>query len=196
MIVGMLTVLLPCGFTITTEGLAVASGDPIRGGLMMGAFAMGTLPILLVIGLSSGKLLEKSHWSDLFLKTAGILVIALAIYNVNNQMNVLGTYPPTLRRSDVLKDVTTELQTIRMEVNSRGYEPNYFQVKAGGKIRWEITDTGTSGCTNAIIARQLFAGEIRLTPGETSIKEFTIEKPGSYRFSCWMGMATGIIEAI
>jgi len=63
-------------------------------------------------------------------------------------------------------------------------------------VRWEITDTGTSGCTNAIIARNLFAGQVALTPGETSVKEFTPTKTGQFRFSCWMGMVTGIIEVV
>ncbi len=67
-------------------------------------------------------------------------------------------------------------------------------VKAGVPVRWEIQDTGTSGCTNAVISRNLFDGEIALTPGQTSIKEFTPAKAGKYRFSCWMGMISGTIE--
>jgi len=78
----------------------------------------------------------------------------------------------------------------------RGYKPRYFTVRVGVPVRWEITDTGTSGCTNAIIARDLFSGQIPLTPGQTAVKEFTIEKPGKYKFSCWMGMVTGTIEAV
>jgi plastocyanin domain-containing protein len=60
----------------------------------------------------------------------------------------------------------------------------------------EITDKGTSGCTNAVISKNLFDGEIPLTPGQTSIKEFTPTQPGKYKFSCWMGMISGIIEVV
>ena len=63
-------------------------------------------------------------------------------------------------------------------------------------VRWEITDKGTSGCTNAIISKGLFNEEISLVPGETSVKEFTPGKPGKYKFSCWMGMISGIIEVV
>ncbi|KKP72257.1 MAG: hypothetical protein UR65_C0018G0007 [Candidatus Moranbacteria bacterium GW2011_GWE2_35_164] len=51
-------------------------------------------------------------------------------------------------------------------------------------------------CTNAIIAKSLFEGEIALTVGKTSIQEFTPKKAGKYKFSCWMGMVTGTIEVV
>ena len=83
-----------------------------------------------------------------------------------------------------------------MEAASSGYQPNYFKVKTGIPVRWEIKDTGTNGCTSAVISRSLFDGEISLTPGEISVKEFTSIKPGRYKFSCWMGMVSGTIEVI
>ncbi|KKQ92325.1 MAG: Heavy metal transport/detoxification protein [Candidatus Shapirobacteria bacterium GW2011_GWE1_38_92] len=83
-----------------------------------------------------------------------------------------------------------------MEANARGYFPANLTVRAGVPVRWEITDTGTSGCTNAIISRALFTGQIDLTPGQTSVKDFTVSQPGNYRFSCWMGMVTGTIQAV
>ena len=83
-----------------------------------------------------------------------------------------------------------------MEASSTGYNPNYFKVRVNVPVRWEITDTGTSGCTNAVISNNLFSGAIQLTPGKVSIKEFTPTKVGKYKFSCWMGMITGIIEVV
>ena len=88
-------------------------------------------------------------------------------------------------------------QVIKMDASSSGYSPDYFKVKAGIPVRWEITDRGTSGCTNAIISRTLFDGPINLVPGTTSVKEFTPPTtPGTYRFSCWMGMINGTIEVV
>ena len=83
-----------------------------------------------------------------------------------------------------------------MEASASGYSPDSFTVKAGQPVLWEIKDTGTSGCTNAIISDTLFDGQISLTPGTTTTKEFTPTKPGRYRFSCWMGMVTGVIEVV
>lgn len=196
-LLGGLTFFLPCGFTLTAQSLALLSGNSLQGGLIMLSFALGTLPMLLLIGFSSSKLFQNPHLSAQFSKVAGILVLFFAFYNLNSQFNRLGL--PSL--SDLgykaaAVPVTGEKQLLKMEASAQGYKPNYFQVKANQPVRWEITDTGTSGCTNAIISRELFEGEIRLTPGQTSIKEFTPAKTGRYKFSCWMGMVTGIIEVV
>ncbi|OIP86746.1 hypothetical protein AUK05_02850 [Candidatus Shapirobacteria bacterium CG2_30_35_20] len=76
----------------------------------------------------------------------------------------------------------------------RGYTSSTFTIKAGLPVRWEITDRGTAGCTNAVISRSLFQGQINLVPGTTSVREFTA--PTTYRFSCWMGMISSTIEVV
>jgi len=204
-LMGFLTFFLPCGFTITAESLALISGSAVQGLLIMLAFVLGTLPTLLFLGFSSVKFSQKPHLSNKFLKIAGILVLFFAFFNINNQLNVLGA--PSL--SDLNKNSIQVVnnnqndsslidgkQVLKMEASSSGYQPSYFKVKAGIPVRWEIVDKGTSGCTNAVISKDLFDGAIPLTPGQTSIKEFTPEKPGKYKFSCWMGMISGIIEVV
>jgi sulfite exporter TauE/SafE/copper chaperone CopZ len=201
-LMGAATIILPCGFTITAEGLALLSSNPLQGFLIMLAFVLGTTPILFSIGFSSIKFLSKPNFAEKFSKVAGFLVLFFALFNINTQMNILGFVMPNFNTSssainqNELPQIIKGVQILKMNASARGYSPNYLKVKTGIPIRWEITDTGTSGCTNAIISKSLFSGEIRLTPGETSIKEFTISKPGKYKFSCWMGMVTGTIEAI
>lgn len=207
-LMGALTFFLPCGFTMTAQGLALISGGAVQGALIMLFFALGTLPALLAIGLSAVKFSQKPHLANKFLKVAGILVLFFALFNINTQLNVLGfpsfsdiKFNPSNQSSisnneEGLPPIINGKQVIKMDALNYGYKPNYFKVKAGIPVRWEITDKGTSGCTNAIISKSLFEGEIPLTPGQTSIKEFTPEKPGKYKFSCWMGMVSGIIEVI
>jgi len=212
-LMGAFTFFLPCGFTITAQGLALISGSAIQGGLIMLLFALGTLPMLLFVGLSSVKFSQKSHLSNRFLKVAGILVLFFALYNINFQLNVLGissfsdlgigssqssnaTKNNLLQSEEGLPQIVDGKQILKMNALAYGYSPNYFKVKVGAPVRWEISDKGTSGCTNAIISRGLFDGEIPLTPGQTSVKEFTPIKPGKYKFSCWMGMVSGIIEVV
>ncbi|MFA4891604.1 MAG: sulfite exporter TauE/SafE family protein [Candidatus Gracilibacteria bacterium] len=202
-LMGAFTFFLPCGFTITAQGLALISGSAVQGALIMLLFALGTLPMLLIIGLSSVKFSQKTHLFNKFLKVAGWIVLFFALYNMNSQFNVLGL--PSL--SDLSINSTSLVtgdaefppivdgkQILKMDASSSGYSPDYLKVKAGIPVRWEITDTGTGGCTSAIILGSLFDGEIALTPGKVSVKEFTPQKPGKYKFSCWMGMVSGVIE--
>ncbi|MEK7541008.1 MAG: sulfite exporter TauE/SafE family protein [Patescibacteria group bacterium] len=208
-IMGAATFFLPCGFTITAQGLALLSGSWLQGSLIMLFFALGTAPMLLFIGLSSVRFSSKPHLAEKFSKVAGFLVLFFALFNINSQMNVLGyislnnVFSSNQNQSQTavideknLPLIVDGKQVVKMNASSSGYSPNYIKVRAGIPVRWEVTDTGTSGCTNAIISNSLFQGSIDLTPGQVSIKEFTPTKPGKYKFSCWMGMVTGIIEVV
>jgi len=208
-LMGAMTFFLPCGFTITAQGLALLSGSIFQGSLMMLAFALGTVPMLVFIGLSSVKFSAKLHTAEKFSKIAGFLVLFFALFNLNAQMNVLGftgfgnlfagngsQVQSVSSDAKDLPPVVDGKQVVKMDASASGYTPNYLKVKAGIPVRWEITDTGTSGCTNAVISKRLFDGSINLTPGQVSVKEFTPPKPGKYRFSCWMGMVSGIIEVV
>lgn len=215
-LMGAFTFLLPCGFTLTAQGLALVSGSAIQGGLIMFLFALGTLPMLLGIGISSVKFCQKANLSKKFMQVAATLVLFFALYNINAQLNVLGFFSandlkinsstntniesknttPTKENANKSSELINGKQVIKMNASASGYSPNNFKVKVGIPVRWEITDKGTSGCTNAVISKSLFDGEIALTLGETSIKEFTPQKVGKYKFSCWMGMVSGTIEVI
>jgi sulfite exporter TauE/SafE/copper chaperone CopZ len=203
--IGALTILLPCGFTLTAEGAAMLSGSALRGALIMMMFVLGTMPVLLAIGITSAKLHEKPARAKIFSTIAGVVVLFFAMYNISNQLNVLGVgYTPSnlsaqtanIAQDKDLPPIVNGKQIVKMNASAQGYSPNYIKVRAGIPVRWEITDTGTSGCTNAIISFKLFKDQIPLTPGETSVKEFMPKTPGKYKFSCWMGMISGVIEVV
>jgi len=206
-LMGALTFFLPCGFTLTAQSLALLSGDFLKASLIMLSFALGTTPGLLAIGFSSVKFLDKKHLANSFSKAAGILVLFFALYNLNSQLNVLGfpnvsefknslSNKENINQKD-LPPIVDGKQVIKMKALAYGYEPYYFKVRAGVPVRWEIENISASGCTNEIISRDLFEGSIPLEINKTSVKEFVPpEKPGKYRFSCWMGMVSGIIEVV
>src|SRR3989339_1280202 len=206
-IMGALTFFLPCGFTITAQSLALLSGNVFQGALIMGAFALGTVPSLLFIGLSSVKFSSKPHLAERFSKVAGFLVIFFALFNISYQANVLGFtgFSNIVGQSQTqnvvdekdLPPIVGGKQVIKMTAYSSKDVPNYFKVRVGVPVRWEITaDSSAGGCNSSIISGSLFSGAIPLTPGQISIKEFTPQKTGKFRFSCQMGMISGIIEVV
>ncbi|MFA6518168.1 MAG: sulfite exporter TauE/SafE family protein [Candidatus Shapirobacteria bacterium] len=199
-LIGALTFFLPCGFTLTSQSLALASGSFVTGALIMGFFALGTAIPLFLIGYSGSKFSSKPSVSQV----VGLLVIAFAFFNLSSQLKVLGFSPQINLGSNIqnlgsnkgLPPIVNGVQVLKMSASSRGYSPSRLKVRANVPVRWEITDTGTGGCTNAVIARQLFDGPVNLVPGTTSVREFSVTKPGVYNFSCWMGMVSGTLEAI
>lgn len=54
--IGAATFLLPCGFTQSMQIMAVGTGNFFSGGLLMFMFALGTLPVLFILGITAGKL--------------------------------------------------------------------------------------------------------------------------------------------
>jgi len=73
-------------YTLTTGGF-------LQGGLTMFAFAFGTLPILALISFSSFSI-QKSSKAGVFFKTAGLIVIMFALFNLINSLVVIGIIPP------------------------------------------------------------------------------------------------------
>jgi hypothetical protein len=74
------------------------------------------------------------------------------------------------------------------------YEP--IVVVAGIPVRWTIDAPPGSinGCNNRMIVRE-YGIELRFEEGANVI-EFTPDKPGVFRYSCWMGMIRSSITAL
>lgn len=88
-IMGVITFFLPCGFTQSMQIYTLSTGDFWIGALTMFFFALGTLPVLLVLGLTSVSFQNKP-WAGIFFKTAGIVVISFGLINLLNAFVVRG----------------------------------------------------------------------------------------------------------
>lgn len=92
-LVGMATFFLPCGFTQSMQLYALSTGSFMQGGLTMLSFALGTFPVLALISFSSLSI-QKISRSGVFFKTAGLLVILFAIFNILNALVAIGWLRP------------------------------------------------------------------------------------------------------
>jgi len=92
-LVGIATFFLPCGFTQSMQIYVLTTGSFATGAIIMGAFALGTLPVLALLSFSSLSVHTKAQ-SGVFFKTAGLVVIFFGIFNVINVLVAAGTIPP------------------------------------------------------------------------------------------------------
>lgn len=92
-LVGIATFFLPCGFTQSMQLYTLSTGNFITGGLTMLAFALGTLPVLALISFSSFSI-QNSSKAGIFFKTAGLIVIMFALFNLITSLVVIGVIPP------------------------------------------------------------------------------------------------------
>lgn len=211
-IVGFFTFLLPCGFTLAAEGLAVLSGNPLKGSLIMLAFALGTTLPLLAIGLSSAKLIASPKTSQKFLKAAGILIIFFVAYNLNFQFGItryLGSFQANGQNNITdnsgneqnngnsgQSNQNQDAQVIKTVYrNGADISPSQFTVKAGKPVRFEVDvqDDGY-GCMGTIMVPGLWDKPLSLKKGKLLVMEFTPQKPGNYQITCAMGVPRGTIE--
>jgi sulfite exporter TauE/SafE len=93
LIVGVATFFLPCGFTQAMQFYSLTTGGFLVGGLTMLAFALGTLPVLALIGFSSFSIKNNAK-AGIFFKSAGLIVILFALFNIINSLVVIGLISP------------------------------------------------------------------------------------------------------
>src|SRR3989339_423069 len=193
MVTGALTFFLPCGFTQAMQLYAVSTGSFWQGMTIMGLFALGTAPGLLGVGgLSS---FFKGRKARLFFMAAGLAVIMLGWYNLNNGRELLGG-ASVKNNSAIVAPANGTVQEVRMTQNNNGYTPDTFTVVKGRPVKWIINSTSQYSCAASIVMRK-FGINQGLNAGENIIN-FTPTEVGTIPFSCSMGMYRGkfiVVEA-
>ena len=93
LIIGFATFFLPCGFTQSMQVSALGSGSFTSGLLIMLAFALGTLPMLVLLSFGSASFAHGKH-APLFFKSAGVVVIGLGLFALFAGLAGLGIINP------------------------------------------------------------------------------------------------------
>lgn len=201
-IVGALTFFLPCGFTQAMQVYAISRGGFFEGAIIMSLFALGTAPG--IFGIGSLAATVKKSGRNLFFRTAGIAIILFAIFNISNSYKLLNTSQISLGalfkqeekspKISVDPNVVIEdgVQIVRMTEYNRGYKPNSFKIKKDVPVRWIINAEAPYSCAAALIVPKLKIQKF-LEAGENII-EFTPTESGPLKFSCSMGMYTGVFN--
>lgn len=193
-LLGVATFFLPCGFTQAVQLFVVTQGSFMLGFMSMGAFAIGTAPGLLGIGGITA--FAKGNFRNFFFKIAGIIVIALGIFNFQSGA-ALVKLGPVVQKDDATPKSGTDtasgdVQVVRITQKGNGYFPAQVNVKRGQKVKLIVDSQESYSCAASLV---IPAEGIRTTlkPGE-NVFEFTPEKSGNIPFSCSMGMYRGVIN--
>jgi sulfite exporter TauE/SafE/copper chaperone CopZ len=193
-VLGAATFFLPCGFTQSMQLYALSIGSPAQAAMIMGVFALGTLPALLGLGA----LTSSMHGQNLKRMTyaVGVLVVALGLTNVSNAATLLGFsgFTWSSGKTEVSVALIDGKQLVTMEVTAFGYAPNVITVKKGIPVDWQIYGGEQLGCASTLVMRA-FNVQTAIRPGENQVA-FTPTKTGSYPFSCSMGMVKGTMVVI
>ncbi len=191
-LLGFITFFLPCGFTQSMQVFAITSGSFWKGALSLMFFALGTLPILLIVGITASWTRKKRF--RIFQKAMGILILIFAVATFKSGFALIGVNSSVVSSS--VEQGTTQTpppvsseQVVEMHVTYSGFEPAVLEIKKGVPVRWVIYGDQVTSCTSRIIVPSLNISKA-INFGENVIT-FTPQSDGVVNFSCWMGMVRG-----
>ncbi len=218
--------MIACGPLQAMYVMAAGTGSALEGAKMLFAFGVGTLPVLMSFGVLTTlvsaslthRLLRASGAIVVVLGAVMInrgLILTGSGYDLQAIVGALtsarkapprptsdATPSPSRAAEEELPardDPPTPpprpaFQTITMSVIRSGFSPNHFVLVKGVPVHWVIIGKQITSCNNRIVAPSLNL-EFDVKKGRQVI-EFTPEKTGVIRWSCWMGMLHGAFEVV
>lgn len=223
--VGILNGLMPCGPLQTMQLYALGTGSAITGALSMFIFSAGTVPLMLVFGLSATLLPRR--FVPIMVKASAVLVVFLGVVTSGRAASLAGiALPdlPTLTRgaypgnlslaragtsiipvSDSGISVSSGGGTIKaiiadgVQTVTTEFKNGYyvpFVVQAGIPVKWTIRVTADElNGCNNPVTIPSYGIRKELIPGDNLV-EFTPAKAGTIGYTCWMGMIRSKITVV
>lgn len=193
-ILGLLTVLIPCGITQGMMLLSVSSSSFWYGGLILGAFILGTTPVFFILGIASEKILAIKPLK--FFAVLTMFYLGFTAINsgqlLRGSVHTFQNYKAVILRSNP----ATEPQTnITIDVKNSGYKASANTLKVGVPVKLILITNKTAGCSRAFTIPEYNISKILPTTGTETI-EFTPTKLGRLTYTCSMGMYSGTFNVI
>lgn len=195
-LLGLLTVLLPCGVTLSVSLLAITSGSPVAGAAVMAGFVLGTMPLFAVLGFvlrQSTRVLQ----GRLSIVT-GVVVLAVAVFTFNSALTLGGWGLParpaaiTPASFQAVRSLPDGGQLVTLRVNESGYTPAAVVARPGVRTTLALETDGTGGCTRAFVIASRGVQEILPAKGRVTLDLGTPDA-GALKYTCGMGMYGGRI---
>jgi sulfite exporter TauE/SafE len=155
-LLGGLTIFLPCATTQAMEVLALSSGDPFYSAAIMFAFTLGTIPTFLAFGfiLSKGQTSFQKHFPLLL----GTFLLAMSLYTVNSGIGLSGSVYTSkfwqvasvfMRDNPRESHTTLKTQTTTINVSNNGYSPSNITLKKNIPTQLKLITTNVANCSRS-----------------------------------------------
>jgi sulfite exporter TauE/SafE len=189
-ILGLFTVLIPCGVTQAMMALAISSGKPITGALTLFFFVLGTVPVFFTLAYFATQIGEK--FKNVFYKIVALFLIILSIYTFFNGLRLTGVNISFKNLKTTQESVVgAEKQTVEIKLDNRlGYIPNSIKIKKNIPVELKVYANGAKTCVRVYVIPSLKVNEV-VPENEPLIINFTPKKTGKIPFTCSMGMYYG-----
>lgn len=203
LLLGLSTVLIPCGITQSMMILAIGSGSPFAGAMIMGVYTIGTAPVFYALGLATGKFMKHKA----FAISAAIVIAYLGLTAINTGQVLRGSVhtfqnyykavlnPASLEGSGKVAGTKNGVQDVTINVITGGYKSSAQTLKSGVPVELKLITKNTQGCSRAFTIPSINYSKVLPATGTETV-EFTPTEKGRLVYTCSMGMYTGYFDVI
>lgn len=192
-IIWALTFFLPCWFTQSMQVYAASSGSFITGALIMWAFALGTMPVLFLLGFGSSYFKNKDfHYAN---KAIWVMVVYFWIFMLAWFSNLVALNTPNTDKID-LENVSFEQKTVFHNGWSLAEKEIYLEAGKNYKLNIIPTKDG-SWCMSTLTIPGIDKTIHKVLVGKSIGIPIVNAKPGTYNIVCstmWMKQWEIIIQ--
>jgi uncharacterized protein len=219
---GALTILIPCGVTQSMMAVAVASGNPWTGAMIMFAFVLGASPTFMAVtwlATSLGSLFQKY-----FLRVVAVIVLFLGLWSINSGLVLVDAPISSAKIARSLQGLQGDRDAVvlpgratpansantsaaggseaaapaagvvQINVKNSGYSPDALVLPANQAIQVHLVTQKTTSCSRAFVIPALGVQELLPETGD-KVVNIPPQKAGTtVDFMCSMGMYTGVME--
>jgi len=202
-LLGLASILIPCGVTLSVEALALTSGSALGGAATMAVFVIGTSPLFAVLGYAARK--AATAWRGRLAVATGLALLVMGVITFNGGLEVAGSPLAASRLAAQFTSTSTGAntaaatsviadghQTVQINATSDGYSPSTTHARAGIPITLRVHSDDAQGCIRSFTVPDLNVQQILPASGDTEIELGTLQ-PGTLAYACGMGMYTGTI---
>ncbi len=187
-LIGILNGFVPCGPLQAMQIYALSTGSFIYGALSMFLFCLGTIPLMLGVGLLSNVITKKGR--NIMNKISMVLILVLSIAMINRGLlsfgiDVTDVFKPNY--DNYLKaEIKDGYQVVEFDLPYSGYVDFIVQEDIPLKIIINVKGGYLTGCNNSLLFKD-FNVKKDLKFGENII-EFIPTESGTFTYTCWMNM--------
>ncbi len=195
-VIGLLNGFVPCGPLQAMQVYALATGSALSGALSMFLFCLGTVPLMLFLGLFSNYL--NGSKKKILNKISVALIIMLSFAMLNRGLLSMGLDLGNVFKVDYsnynISEIKEDYQYIEINLTYDGYDDIVVQKDIPVKMKIIATKDTLTGCNNAVIINKYNIKQ-GLEIGDNII-EFTPKETGVFTYTCWMGMLKNNIVVV
>ncbi|MGG3987018.1 cupredoxin domain-containing protein [Bacillus smithii] len=140
---------------------------------------------------SDNRILSKPVLGSALTLIVGILLVGVLLFVQNHGNAFSNQSQPSTTEVQTTSEGNEGFQIATIEVNPTGYEPQNIEIRAGVPTKINFKTDPNAGCLRQVVSKELNINAI-LQEGDNYITLKNV-KPGTYQYTCGMGMYGGTI---